>query len=159
MAIGASGFAENLPVPGTVQTKERIMGEKAIKEKELIIDIKNRPGAASEVLAILAQEKINVTAMVGYCSPSAKTKAWLHVLCKDPVAAKKALTREKYKSKFGDVVVINVPNRLGYMAAVMDKAASKNVNFEHAYGSTIGKTGIVVLGTRTAAKAVKAFNA
>lgn len=131
----------------------------ATRGKEVVVEIKNDPGAGAEVMDALGAARINVTAMVAYTEGTKrKKKAWIHLFCTDPAGAKKLLTKAGYKSRQNNVLVLNVPNRPGKMADVLHRAAEKKVDFEYAYGSTTGRAGFAVFYTRTIAKAIRAIN-
>lgn len=134
------------------------MAEIATKGKELIVDISNEPGAAAGVMEILGAAKVNVTAMVGHTSTTAPAGGWFHVLCADPAAAKKVLSKAGYKSKINNVLLLTVSNRPGKMAAVLNVAKEIGVNFDYAYGSASGRAGVAVFATKNLAKAVTAIN-
>lgn len=135
------------------------MADTATKGKELVVEIKNDPGAAAGVLEVLGAAKINVGAMCGYGSERRKKAAFLHVICPDAAKAKGVLAKAGYKSSTNNVLLVRVSNRPGKMAQVLQAAAAKGVNLDYAYGSTIGKAGLVVLATRNLVKAMNIINA
>ena len=131
----------------------------AIKGKEVIVEVHNDPGSGAEVLEVLGQAKINVIAMVGYGSMVSEETAWMHMLCDNPVAAKRALQGKGYSVELNSVLLISMVNLPGQMANVLNKAGAKKVNVDYSYGAAIGRSGITVLATPNLVKAYNAINA
>ena len=117
----------------------------AYKAKEVVVQLKNTPGAGAEVFAALAEAKVNMDAMVGY-KESAR-KAAVHFIPSDFAKAKQVLKKAGFKAAAIDVVVVEMPNKAGSLAEVSAKLAAKKINIHYAYATAATKGKVVVVLT------------
>jgi hypothetical protein len=131
------------------------------KSKEIIVEMKNQVGAGADVFALLADAKINVAGFVGYSEGGKKVpkKAWVHLVPEDYASARKLLKKAGYPLESGDVVLAEMPNKPGSLAAAAKKLADKNVNLYYAFASTATKgKAVVAFKVDSPAKAIKALS-
>jgi hypothetical protein len=126
--------------------------------KQISVCLENRPGRLAGLCKCLAQKKINIIAI---SVAETSEQGMVRMVVDKPAAALKAI------GGFGpmtcaqmDVLLVDLPNRVGVLAELAAKLASKRINVNFVYGSTgegRGKTNIVV-GTpniKSAAKAIR----
>jgi hypothetical protein len=101
---------------------------------DLVIDVKNTPGALASVAAAVSDAGVNLAAAT--CIGSGE-RAELHILVPHPGAAKHllaishlAVTRER------EVVVVDVEDRPGVLADLTRKIARAGVNLDLVYVAT-----------------------
>jgi hypothetical protein len=100
--------------------------------KQISIFLENVSGRLAEVTKILAKEGINLRAMT-----IADTADFgiLRIVADNPDAALKALTTGGFTAKVTDVLAVEVADKPGGLAAVMEIFQQNHVNIEYLYVS------------------------
>lgn len=101
--------------------------------KQLVVLIENRPGALADLTKTLADEDVNVTAIMIEGSLEFGT-ARLHV--DNARKGEKALRDAGYQVSVGDVLVLDLPNHPGELARVCAELSKAKVNIECLFGTT-----------------------
>jgi hypothetical protein len=126
--------------------------------KQISVCLENKPGRLAGLCKCLAQKKINIIAI-----SVAETceQGVVRMVVDKPAAALKAIAGcGPMTCAQMDVLLVDLPNKVGVLAELAAKLASKRINVNFVYGSTgegRGKTNIVV-GTpniKSAAKAIR----
>jgi len=116
------------------------------KTKQFSVSMENRPGRLARVCRLLADRKVNIIAL----SVAETTEQGILRLVVDrPDEAVKVLEECGLSFTETDVLLVEVPNKIGIMADVAEKLSAKKINVNFVYGST-GKRGgmtYIVLGT------------
>ena len=101
-----------------------------MKIKQISVFLENVSGRLAEVTGILAEENINLRAMT-----IADTADFgiLRLIVDDPERTEEVLENHKFTAKITDVLAIEVPDRPGGLAGVMDVFRKNNVNIEYLY--------------------------
>ena len=127
------------------------------RKKQLSVSLENKPGTLARLCRGLADCRINVLAL----SVVETTEHSLVRLVVDkPEDAVKLLEEEccaAYAER--EVLLLDLPNKVGVIADIAEKLAAKKVNIDFLYGSTAkgrGKT-FVVLGAANLKAAQKAL--
>jgi hypothetical protein len=126
------------------------------KTKQLSVSLENKPGRLAHVCRCLADRKINIIALTVL---ETSEQGILRLVVDKPAEAAKMLEECPMTVTQKDVLLLELPNKVGVVAKVAEKLAAKRVNITFIYGSTgkgTGKTNIV-LGTpnlETARKAI-----
>ncbi len=128
---------------------------KVVKAKEISVKMKNEPGAGAAIFAALAGAKVN---LISACGWGQGEEAVMMLVCADYAKAKQALKIAKFKSTSADVLLVDLNNKAGAMAAVTEKLAAKNINVNYAYATTSGKNAMAVFRIAGPAKAIKALS-
>jgi len=129
---------------------------KVVKAKEISVKMKNEPGAGAAIFAALADAKVNLISACGY---GEKGNAVMMFVCADYAKAKMALKKAKFKSTAVDVILVDLNNKAGAMAAVTEKLAAKNIDIEYAYATTCGRNAMAVFRVAGGpARAIKALS-
>ncbi len=116
---------------------------------ELTLRLPNSPGALSGVCRLLADERVNILAMM------LESTGQLRLVVDNHVRAAGALRAQHHQVAESAVIVAAVANGPGALAPLLTMAADAGVNLDYAYGSAPeGTTGAaVVLGVADAQRA------
>jgi hypothetical protein len=99
--------------------------------KDLTVILEDKPGALADLGEATGGANINVE---GMCATTAGGKGEIHILVEDPAATREALDGAGIGvSGERDVLVVEVEDRPGTMAAVARSLADADVNVEFAY--------------------------
>lgn len=130
------------------------------KAKQISVCLENRPGKLTGLCKCLAQKKINIIAI---SVAETTEQGVVRMVVDKPAAALKAIAEcGPMTCAQMDVLLVDLPNKVGVLAELAAKLASKRINVNFVYGSTgegRGKTNIVV-GTpniKDAAKAIRSM--
>ena len=127
---------------------------KAKKVVELCVHTGDRPGVLECVASALASASVNIVAMAGYGGGG---KACLMIVTDKPAKASAVLRKGGLKVGKSNVLIVEVPNKVGALAAVASKVASAKVNLNYVYATTCGVTSSVVMSANNMAKLGKAL--
>jgi hypothetical protein len=119
---------------------------------ELNLRLPNSPGALAQVSRVLAEERINVVAMMLEGSGQLRLVVDNHVRCAS------ALRAAHHHVSQRDVLVVAVPHVPGGLAPVLEMVAAAGVNLEYTYGSAadgVGSTTVVLAATDAMKAAAK----
>src|SRR5919106_5163713 len=109
--------------------------------KDLTVSLEDKPGALADLGEATGGANINIE---GMCATTAGGKGEVHILVEDPAATREALAGAGIEvSGERDVLVVEVEDRPGTMAAVARKLGDAGVNIELAY-TTFGGVRIVL---------------
>ncbi|MFN3479171.1 MAG: ACT domain-containing protein [Thermodesulfovibrionales bacterium] len=129
---------------------------KAMKAKQLSFFLPNRPGLLSEVSSAIAGAKVNVTAI---CAYEMGETAYFVMNVDSNAKAKKALKAIGADVKEEDVVVVEMPNKVGELEKVAKRIADAGINIEYIYGTTsAGKTSTCIFKTADNKKVIRVIN-
>ena len=107
------------------------------KEKQLIITTSDKVGMLLEVTSALAGAGINITAL---CAYSMEGKAIFMIVASDADKAQSVVEGKGWNVEACDVVVADVPDKVGAVKDVADKIKAQNINIEYIYGSVCSCT-------------------
>jgi hypothetical protein len=114
------------------------------KTKQLSVSLENKPGRLAHVCRCLADRKINIIALT---VAETSEQGILRLVVDRPAEAAKMLKECPMTVTQSDVLVVELPNKVGVVAKLAEKLAAKRVNIKYIYGSTgkgAGKTNIVL---------------
>ena len=129
---------------------------KAIKSKQLIFSLPNRIGLLAEVAAALAAAKVNIEALCAY------ERGYGHfmMVTDNNARAKKVISGMGADVHVEDVIILQLPNRVGQLEKVSKRIADNGIDIHFIYGSPgQGKTAVLVLKTGNDKKALTLINA
>ena len=126
------------------------------KTKQLSVSLENKPGRLAHVCRCLADRKINIIALTVV---ETSEQGILRLVVDRPAEAAKMLKECPMTFTQSDVLLVELPNKVGVMAKLAEKLAAKRINVNYVYGSTgkgAGKTNIVLAtpNLKTAQKAL-----
>lgn len=129
---------------------------KATKAKQLSFSLPNRPGLLNEVTSAIANAKVNITAI---CAYEMGETAYFVMNVDSNAKAKKALSGIGADVKEEDVVVVEMPNKVGELEKVAKRIAEAGINIEYVYGTTsTGKTSVCIFKTADNRKTIRVIN-
>jgi hypothetical protein len=115
------------------------------KAKQISVSLENKPGRLGRLCKCLAQKKINIMAI---SVAETSEQGVVRMVVDKPAVALKAIAEcGPMTCTETDVLLIDLPNKVGALAKMTDKLAAKKVNVNFVYGSTSlagGKDYIVV---------------
>lgn len=101
--------------------------------RQLVVFVENRPGAIAELLEVLADEGINIEALLLEGSVDFGA-ARLQV--DQPKKAEKALRDAGFQIQSAEALVVRMKNEPGELVAVTQKLAKAKINIDAIYGTT-----------------------
>src|SRR5208282_5613287 len=106
----------------------------AMKIKQLSVFLENKPGALSAPCRLLAKADINIQT----CS-LADTREFgiLRLVVEETDRARRLLQRNGFAVKVTDVVALEVADRPGGLAAILDALDGTGISVKYAYGFTV----------------------
>ncbi len=129
---------------------------KAVKTKLLSFDMKDRPGLLAEVTKALAGAKVNITAI---CAYSWDDVAYFDMTTDSNAKAKKALAALKLKAGEGDVIAVEMANRVGELQKVAKVLSESGINITYIYATTSsGNRSTAIFSTSDNRKALRLIN-
>jgi hypothetical protein len=111
---------------------------------QLTVSLKSRPGVLAQLARTLADAGVNIVTLSAD-SPGGRGKIRLTV--NDPVKAKRALRRAKYRASEEPAFVVRLRNEPGALARVAEKLAKERINIRSAYATTAGRGSATVVFT------------
>ncbi len=100
---------------------------------ELTAYLENKPGRLAKICSALAQAKIDIRALsvMETDGPSV-----LRLITTEMESTKSVLTSLGTEFKIAEVLAVQLENRTGSLARVLEKLAEEHINVEYAYAST-----------------------
>ncbi|HMK44864.1 MAG TPA: ACT domain-containing protein [Dissulfurispiraceae bacterium] len=124
--------------------------------KQITFSLPNKMGLAAEMASAFAASKVNVTAIVGY---EMGDQAEFMVMVDDGAKAKRLLRKMGAGIKDENVIVLEMPNKVGELQKSTQTIADAGINIHYFYGTTgSGKTAKCVVSTSDNKKAIKILN-
>ena len=104
--------------------------------KDLTVILEDKPGALADLGEATGEANINIE---GLCATTGGGKGEVHILVEDPAATREALEGAGIDvSGERNMLVVEVEDRPGTMAAVARRLADAGVNIEFAYTTFSG---------------------
>src|SRR4051794_37008770 len=100
---------------------------------EITAYLENKPGRLSKICSALAHEKINIQALAVMDTPD---RGVLRMVTDELEPTRRVLTSLGTESESRDVVAIELENRPGALARVLEKLAAESINIEYAYAAS-----------------------
>jgi hypothetical protein len=114
-----------------------------VKVSQLSVFIENKSGRLADVTRTLADNAINIRAL---SIADTIDYGLLRLIVNDPAGAKTALTDAGFTVALTEVLAIEVPDKPGGLAGIIDIVAESGVNIEYMYAfvGTSGENAIVI---------------
>ena len=106
---------------------------KCTKAKELIITTEDKAGMLSEVASAIAAQKVNITAI---CAYAMEGKAVFTLVTTDNQKAKSVAQSKGWKAEDSEVVIVELPDKVGAVKEISQKLKEKNISLKYCYGTT-----------------------
>jgi hypothetical protein len=129
-----------------------------MKLKQLSVFLENKPGALSAPCRLLAKADLNIQT---FSLADTREFGILRLIVEDPDKARRLLQRHGFAVKLTEVVALEVPDRPGGLAAILDALEGTGVNVEYAYAFTTKSqdSGMLVFRFSDPDAALKMLNA
>lgn len=101
-----------------------------MKVKQISVFLENKSGRLADLTRTLADQKINIRAM---CIAETIDYGVLRLIVNDPDAAKTALERSGFTVTTTEVLVVQMPDRPGGLAEVVEVLSTQGINIEYIY--------------------------
>lgn len=109
------------------------------KAKQISVSLENKPGRLARLCECLAQKKINIIAI---SVAETSEQGVVRIVVDKPTAALKTIAKcGPMTCAERDVLLIDLPDRVGALAKMANKLAAKRINVDFVYGSTGGAGG------------------
>ena len=118
--------------------------------RQLSVFLENKSGRLHEMLEVLANENINITAL-----SIADTLEYgiVRLLVSDPENGCKLLKSHGFSVSITEVISMSVSCEAGSLAKVLKKFSDENLSIEYMYAFSLGEKAVIVLRTDNHAKA------
>lgn len=113
-----------------------------MKIKQLSVFLENKPGALSAPCRLLAKADINIQT---FSLADTREFGILRLVVEDSDKARRLLQRNGFAVKVTDVVALEVPDRPGGLAGILEALEGTGINIEYAYAFTTKKKGYGLL--------------
>ena len=105
-----------------------------MKTKQLSVFLENKPGALVEPCRLLAKAGISIET---FSLADTREFGILRLVVEDSDKARRLLLRNGFAVKVTNVVVIEVPDRAGQLADVLNSLSGTGINVKYGYGFTM----------------------
>ena len=106
--------------------------------QEVTAYLENKPGRLAKICSALAQEKVDVRAITVM---EAEGPSVLRFVTTDVEVTKRVLTSLGTEYKISEVLAVDLENRTGALARVLERLAEEHINIDYAYASTASTQG------------------
>lgn len=126
-------------------------------QPQLAVFLDNRPGTLARTCQALAKSQINILAL---SILDTVDHAIIRMIVDRPKDAEEALAKLPAVVQRRDVVVMDVPNQVGALAAIAERLAEAGINLEYAYctSSVSQSAGAIVLRTNDLEATINALS-
>jgi len=108
-----------------------------VKVSQLSVFIENKSGRLADVTRALADANINIRAL---SIADTIDYGLLRLIVNDPISAKRVLADAAFTVTLTEVLAVEVPDRPGGLAGIIDILAQAGLNIEYMY-AFVGKSG------------------
>ncbi|HWE40396.1 MAG TPA: ACT domain-containing protein [Isosphaeraceae bacterium] len=105
---------------------------------EVTARLENKPGRLAKICSALAEEKIDVRAL---SVMDTAERSVLRLVTDKPDATRKVLTSIGVECEHAEVLAVEMENRAGALARVLERLAEEHINIEYAYASSSSTPG------------------
>jgi hypothetical protein len=112
--------------------------------RQLSVFLENKTGRLQEVLEVLGNEEINITALT-----IADTSEYgiLRLIVSDPEKGYKLLKTMGFSVNLTDVISLSVSHEPGSLAKALEKFSEEKLSIEYMYAFSLGEKAVIVLRT------------
>ncbi len=121
---------------------------------QLSVFLENKSGRVKEVLAVLGEENIRITALT-----VADTAEFgiLRLLVSDPEKARDLLKDHDFTVNLTEVISVVAPNEAKHYARVLKILSDLNISVEYTYAFSTGEKSIIILRCSDSSEAINAL--
>ncbi len=100
---------------------------------EVTAFLENKPGRLAKICSALGHEKVNVKAL---CVMDAEGRSVLRFVTDDLEPTRKVMTSLGTEFAIADVLAVDMENRPGALAKILERLAEEHINIEYAYSAS-----------------------
>jgi hypothetical protein len=121
---------------------------------QLSVFLENKSGRLTEVLEVLGEENIRITAL-----SVADTSEFgiLRLIVSDPDKARVSLKKKNFTVNLTDVISVMAPNEARYYAKILRILSDLDISVEYTYAFSVGAKSIIILRCSDTEKAIEAL--
>ena len=121
---------------------------------QLSVFLENKSGRLTEVLEVLGEENIRITAL-----SVADTSEFgiLRLIVSDPDKARVSLKKKNFTVNLTDVISVMAPNEARYYAKILRILSDLDISVEYTYAFSVGAKSIIILRCSDTDKAIEAL--
>src|SRR5688572_21479562 len=114
------------------------------RTSQLTLSLTSKPGTLAALSRTLADAGVNVIAL---SAAETSGRGKIRLLVNDPVRAKRALRKGKYRVSEEPAFVLRLRNKPGTLARVAGRLAKERINIRSIYATTVGRGAAAVVLT------------
>ena len=124
---------------------------------EVTAYLENKPGRLAKICSALAQAKVDIRAL---SVMDANGRSVLRMVTDDMEPTKRVLTSLGTEHSLSDVLAVEMDNKPGALARVLERLAEEHINVEYAYISNTSSSGrsLAIFHTSNPKKAQQVLN-
>ena len=121
---------------------------------QLSVFLENKSGRLTEVLEVLGEENIRITAL-----SVADTAEFgiLRLIVSDPEKARESLKKKSFSVNLTEVISVIVPNEAKHYAKILRILSDLEISVEYTYAFSLGDKSIIILRCSNTEEAIKAL--
>ena len=121
---------------------------------QLSVFLENKSGRLTEVLEVLGEENIRITAL-----SVADTAEFgiLRLIVSDPEKAREFLKKKSFSVNLTEVISVIVPNEAKHYAKILMILSDLGISVEYTYAFSLGDKSIIILRCSNTEEAIKAL--
>lgn len=121
---------------------------------QLSVFMENKSGRLTEVLEVLGEEQIRITAL---SVADTADFGLLRLIVSDPEKAREALKKKNFTVNRSDVISVMAPSEAGQYARVLKILSDLEISVEYTYAYSIGDKSIIFLRCTNNESAISAL--
>lgn len=120
--------------------------------RQLSVFIENKTGHLNEILAVLAQNNININVLT---VAESSDFGLLRMLVSDAEKAVEVLRTANFSVRIHDVLALEMSAAPGSMSKILDLFTAAGLSLEYVYAFSFGSKSVLVIRTNNRAKAIE----
>lgn len=104
------------------------------RERQITAVLENRPGELVKLCAALRDQNVNISAMM-------VVEGRARIIVDNSVRAGAVLEKMGIAYTMAEVISLEIPNKPGSVAEIVDKMANAGINIDYAFASTVPDQG------------------
>ena len=120
--------------------------------RQLSVFLENKTGHLNEILAVLAQNNININALT---VADSSDFGLLRMLVSDAEKAVEVLRATNFSVRIHDVLAIEMSAAPGSMSKILDLFTAAGLSIEYVYAFSFGSKSVLVIRTNNRANAIE----
>ena len=124
--------------------------------RQISVFLENKTGHLNKILAVLAQNNININALT---VADSSDYGLLRMLVSDPEKAVEILRSENFSVRIHEVISLEMSAAPGSMSKIIDLFSAAGLSIEYVYAFSFGSKSVLVVRTNDREKAFEVITA